>query len=243
MQQCKSHAQCCMHHWSGKRATRSQRNPEDGARRATVLEHGSLSVRTWRFQTGHIQGFHRYVSFPILFYFCNSYVWSELIMKCCSLIARDQKEKIATVNNITNVYPSAVFISQRQDVPDETICSADNLPVNCGGPQPCACSHVEKIPLNSAVEIILIDESKLPFCCDVKRWFNEHLFIVFNYWLNFISIQFKWTSIYLISINYLILIKSNKSERTRIRENMKNDEEAICKVSLYMLSWFTIKLN
>ena len=175
MQQCKSHVWFCVHHWSGKRTTRSQSDPEDRARHATVLENGSFPIRAW--QSWQIQGFHQYVLFSILFYFCNSYVWSALIIKCCSLIARDRKQKIATVNNITNVYPSAVFISQRQDIPDDTICSASNFPVKCKRPQTCACSHVEKIPLNSAVEIILIDERKSTIFLWSKSWFNEDLFI------------------------------------------------------------------
>ena len=130
-----------------------------------------------------------------------------MIIKCCSLIARDQKQYVAAVNKIINVYPSTVFISQRQGIPDDTICSADNLPVNCKRPQPCACSHVEKIALNSAVEIVLVDESALPIFSDIELWFNEQLLIGFQ-----LLIEFNFN---LIQINFY------KIRRIQIQEHFE----------------------
>ncbi|KAH8275900.1 hypothetical protein KR026_000389 [Drosophila bipectinata] len=48
------------------------------------------------------------------------------------------------------------MLSQFNDIPKEYYCNGDNRPSNCG--ENCQCTHKIDIPLNSIVEIILVDE-------------------------------------------------------------------------------------
>lgn len=41
----------------------------------------------------------------------------------------------------------------------ELFCNGDNRPANC--PVDCRCTHMIDVPLNSIVEIVLVDEGKL----------------------------------------------------------------------------------
>lgn len=54
--------------------------------------------------------------------------------------------------------PPAPLISQYDDINPEQFCNGDNRPADCG--QNCMCTHKIDIPLNSVVEIVLVDEGK-----------------------------------------------------------------------------------
>lgn len=55
--------------------------------------------------------------------------------------------------------PPAPLISQYDDINPEQFCNGDNRPPNCG--QNCMCTHKVDIPLNSVVEVVLVDEGKI----------------------------------------------------------------------------------
>ena len=82
-------------------------------------------------------------------------------LNCRFLVVAGGDETVGFINRISNTNPSVVLISKRNEISDNTICKAGNIPTNCKGPEPCDCSHIQYIPLNSVVEIILIDESTL----------------------------------------------------------------------------------
>lgn len=65
---------------------------------------------------------------------------------------------ITMLSNISSGSPSAPPLSQLDDVAEEEFCNADNLPSNCSPTEPCTCIHLIKVPLDSVVEINLIDE-------------------------------------------------------------------------------------
>lgn len=54
--------------------------------------------------------------------------------------------------------PPAPLISQYDDINPEQFCNGDNRPENCG--ENCMCTHKIDIPLNSVVEVVLVDEGK-----------------------------------------------------------------------------------
>lgn len=65
------------------------------------------------------------------------------------------------INNISSTGPSSPPLTQLEDTPADAFCNAENLPAHCRPGAPCTCIHLIKIPLNSIVEIILIDECML----------------------------------------------------------------------------------
>ncbi|XP_043604927.1 laccase-4-like [Bombus pyrosoma] len=63
-----------------------------------------------------------------------------------------------TINNISSTGPSSPPLTQLEDTPADAFCNSENLPPHCRPGALCTCIHLIKIPLNSIVEIILIDE-------------------------------------------------------------------------------------
>ncbi|CAG5109018.1 Similar to LCC4: Laccase-4 (Trametes versicolor) [Cotesia congregata] len=67
----------------------------------------------------------------------------------------------ALIGGISNVSPSSPFISQLDEIPKEQICNQTHLPARClkSNNSICHCSHVINIPLNSVVDLIIVDAS------------------------------------------------------------------------------------
>ncbi|XP_015115407.1 laccase-5 [Diachasma alloeum] len=65
---------------------------------------------------------------------------------------------VALLQNFSNEFPASPYLTQMRDIPPERICRGDELPKICEGEKPCFCSHLIDIPLNSIVEIVMVDE-------------------------------------------------------------------------------------
>ncbi|KAH0567139.1 hypothetical protein KQX54_006930 [Cotesia glomerata] len=67
----------------------------------------------------------------------------------------------ALIGGISNINPSSPFISQLDEIPKEQICNQTHLPARCLKSKNyiCHCSHVINIPLNSIVDLIIVDVS------------------------------------------------------------------------------------
>ncbi|CAK9818842.1 LAC10 [Anthophora plagiata] len=79
---------------------------------------------------------------------------------------------IEMLNHISSSSPTAPPLSQLEDVSDEMFCNGDNLPANCKS-EVCTCIHLIKIPLDSIVEIVLVDEFNSKY---VRHPFHLHGF-------------------------------------------------------------------
>lgn len=85
--------------------------------------------------------------------------------------------RVLNVNNATFTFPSSPLLTQRADVPEETLCASssdddDARNENNEIPSPssrrcrsdgtvgdtCECVHLKYIPLGATVEIILLDQ-------------------------------------------------------------------------------------
>lgn len=65
------------------------------------------------------------------------------------------------IDNISNRFPPSPFLTQLNDIPKEQICDGKNKPKSCENKPVCTCSHVLNIPLNSSVEMVIINTGKL----------------------------------------------------------------------------------
>ncbi|XP_076394331.1 uncharacterized protein LOC100880706 [Megachile rotundata] len=86
------------------------------------------------------------------------------------LVARRDLVITGTLNNISLVLPPSPPLSQSNDVPRNAVCNSDNKPPECRS-EVCSCTHVIKVPLNSVVEIIVVDEFRAG---DVHHPFHLH---------------------------------------------------------------------
>ncbi|XP_043518680.1 laccase-5-like [Frieseomelitta varia] len=75
----------------------------------------------------------------------------------------------ATLDGIIYANPPSPLISQISDIPSDQVCNSQNLPSKCNGN--CSCTNTLKFPLNSTVEIILVDSSQLP---NISHAFHMH---------------------------------------------------------------------
>ncbi|EFN74336.1 Laccase-4 [Camponotus floridanus] len=66
----------------------------------------------------------------------------------------------SVVNDIIFQLPSSPLLSQFRDIPPNTICNDTHKPDNCGNI--CSCTHVIELPYNGIIELIVIDETKVP---------------------------------------------------------------------------------
>ena len=64
----------------------------------------------------------------------------------------------AKLGNISNIAAPVALISQEKELPRSRYCSLSNYKSRCKKSGVCQCTHVEKIPLNAVVEIVLVDE-------------------------------------------------------------------------------------
>ncbi|KAK1135838.1 hypothetical protein K0M31_000410 [Melipona bicolor] len=76
---------------------------------------------------------------------------------------------VATLDGITYQSAPSPLISQLSDNPSDQVCNSQNLPSKCNGI--CSCTNTLKFPLNSTVEIILVDSSQLP---NISHAFHMH---------------------------------------------------------------------
>lgn len=65
---------------------------------------------------------------------------------------------ISLVDEISYSAPPAPPLSQMHELSPELFCNGDNRPATC--PVDCRCTHMIDVPLNSVVEIVLVDEGK-----------------------------------------------------------------------------------
>lgn len=70
--------------------------------------------------------------------------------------------KIYNMNNITFTYPSSPLLTQTNDINPDMICDTANKPKRCLNKDKCECVYIEHIPLDSTVELILIDQGGDP---------------------------------------------------------------------------------
>lgn len=61
------------------------------------------------------------------------------------------------INGISFEFPSSPLLSQRNDISDGTLCNGTHKPSKCADAMTCSCAHMYSVPLNSIVEIILLD--------------------------------------------------------------------------------------
>ncbi|XP_044007191.1 laccase-5-like isoform X2 [Aphidius gifuensis] len=64
---------------------------------------------------------------------------------------------IPMIDGISNRFPTSPFLTQLNDIPKQQICNGNNKPKSCENKPVCGCSHVLKIPLNSSVEMVIIN--------------------------------------------------------------------------------------
>lgn len=60
------------------------------------------------------------------------------------------------IDEVSYISPPSPVLSQFDDIPKSYFCNGDNRPADCG--ENCECVHKIDLPLNSVVEVVLIDE-------------------------------------------------------------------------------------
>lgn len=63
---------------------------------------------------------------------------------------------LSLVDEISYSAPPAPPLSQMHELSPDLFCNGDNRPPNCA--VDCRCTHMIDVPLNSIVEIVLVDE-------------------------------------------------------------------------------------
>lgn len=61
------------------------------------------------------------------------------------------------ISGITFEFPPSPLLSQRDDISDGTLCNGTHKPSKCANALTCSCAHMYSVPLNSIVEIVLLD--------------------------------------------------------------------------------------
>ncbi|CAH2241202.1 jg3267 [Pararge aegeria aegeria] len=76
------------------------------------------------------------------------------------LVAPTGDHVLSLVDEISYTAPPAPPLSQMHELPPELFCNGDNRPADCTAD--CRCTHMIDVPLNSIVEIVLVDEVQSP---------------------------------------------------------------------------------
>ncbi|CAH0721838.1 unnamed protein product, partial [Brenthis ino] len=76
------------------------------------------------------------------------------------LVAPSGDHVLSLVDEISYMAPPAPPLSQMHELPPELFCNGDNRPADCA--VDCRCTHMIDVPLNSIVEIVLVDEVQSP---------------------------------------------------------------------------------
>ncbi|CAL1684661.1 unnamed protein product [Lasius platythorax] len=66
----------------------------------------------------------------------------------------------AVINDIMFQFPSSPPLSQLRDISPDTICNDTHKPDSCG--DICSCTHIIELPYNGIIELVIIDETKVP---------------------------------------------------------------------------------
>ncbi|XP_012225378.2 uncharacterized protein [Linepithema humile] len=74
------------------------------------------------------------------------------------MVSEDGNLLNAVVDGISFKFPPSPPLSQPEDIPSNQYCNENTLFEHCPGNGACTCTHKLNIPLNSIVEILLIDE-------------------------------------------------------------------------------------
>ncbi|XP_049858969.1 uncharacterized protein LOC126353852 isoform X3 [Schistocerca gregaria] len=97
---------------------------------------------------------------------------SELPLRLLLPFGRDQRDQATgatrQVGGVSFAPPPSPLLTQPDDVPTEAVCAADvdssatlETPAprsGCPQDQPCRCVHVRRVPLGSALEIVLVNQ-------------------------------------------------------------------------------------
>jgi FtsP/CotA-like multicopper oxidase with cupredoxin domain len=67
---------------------------------------------------------------------------------------------VGAINNLSLIFPEIPLLTQPEDIDESKFCDEFHWPAECLGNQLCPCIHRLHVPLNSIVELILVDESK-----------------------------------------------------------------------------------
>ncbi|XP_029171325.1 laccase-1-like [Nylanderia fulva] len=67
----------------------------------------------------------------------------------------------AVINDIMFQFPSSPPLSQLRDIPPDRICNETHKPDSCGD-DICSCTHIIKLPYNGIIELVIVDETKIP---------------------------------------------------------------------------------
>lgn len=72
---------------------------------------------------------------------------------------RDDIVLVGAINNISFTFPSFSLLTQPGDVNENLFCDEMNRPQRCNNMQICPCIHRLKVPMNSIVELVVVDET------------------------------------------------------------------------------------
>ncbi|XP_017890301.2 uncharacterized protein LOC108631102 [Ceratina calcarata] len=88
------------------------------------------------------------------------------------LSANNGETRFAQINRMSFKYPTSPLLSQRQNTPDESICSYDKRSKDCADtPLFCECIQIIKVSARKHIDIVLIDEG---FGGNVSHTFHIH---------------------------------------------------------------------
>lgn len=71
-------------------------------------------------------------------------------------VASDADHLTSLIDEVSYISAPSPVLSQYDDIPKSYFCNGDNRPADCG--ENCECVHKIDLPLNSVVEVVLIDE-------------------------------------------------------------------------------------
>lgn len=86
---------------------------------------------------------------------CSVYLQATYII---SIFAVRKGFKLFTpqLNFISHVMPESPFLTQPESMENAHICNEASVQVNCTA-EYCECTHMLTVPLNSIVELVLVD--------------------------------------------------------------------------------------
>lgn len=103
--------------------------------------------------------------------------------------------RISQINNVTFTFPSSPLLTQYNEIAPKQLCNHEETSQQCAN-RTCECVHIEQVPLDDSVEIILMDNSKKYFIIVIEtvrlwsfRYKNVFLLIIYR---STITIDISW---------------------------------------------------
>ncbi|EEB11257.1 multicopper oxidase, putative [Pediculus humanus corporis] len=97
-------------------------------------------------------------------------------------IGMKETVRIKQINNLTMLLPSSPLVSQSYQISPDSFCDENFIPEKCKKNLvenfPCECVHVVKIPLNSVVELVLVNKDE-----------SDHVFHLHGYSFRIVGIS------------------------------------------------------